>query len=223
MFSSEEAERSPHGFDESALADYVRVEEYEKWMDYVQKDMRLEMMHQCREMIEEISTTIVAHAVEDSQVKMVTLLQSQLMEATDKMQEVVDTKTSAVQTTLDRINTSVLPEQRQQIADKLAACEEHIDGALTQLRNSCTEQILLFGERIEAFEVGVATTQVKFKRLASDIDVFRKYVSASSDKVEDMVKVMRAEQLAHTKIISTLMELESIQQSLDFQDEFDKT
>ena len=38
-----------------------------------------------------------------------------------------------------------------------------------------------------------------------------------------MVKVIRAEQLACSKIISTLVELEFIQQSLDFQDEFDKS
>ena len=38
-----------------------------------------------------------------------------------------------------------------------------------------------------------------------------------------MVKVMRSEQLASSKIISTLVELEFVQQSLDFQDEFDKT
>ena len=38
-----------------------------------------------------------------------------------------------------------------------------------------------------------------------------------------MVKVIRAEQLATSKILSTLVELEFIQQSLDFQDEFDKT
>lgn len=38
-----------------------------------------------------------------------------------------------------------------------------------------------------------------------------------------MVKVIRAEQLAMSKMISTLVELEFIQQSLDFQDEFDKT
>ena len=66
------------------LEDYVRVDEYEKGMDYVRKDMQLEIMAQCREMIEEISTTIVAHAVEESQVKMVTLLQTQLADATDK-------------------------------------------------------------------------------------------------------------------------------------------
>ena len=34
---------------------------------------------------------------------------------------------------------------------------------------------------------------------------------------------MRSEQLASSKITSTLVELEFIQQSLDFQDEFDKT
>ena len=34
---------------------------------------------------------------------------------------------------------------------------------------------------------------------------------------------MRAEQLASSKVMSTLVELEFIQQSLDFQDEFDKT
>ena len=38
-----------------------------------------------------------------------------------------------------------------------------------------------------------------------------------------MVRVMRSEQLASSKITSTLVELEFIQQSLDFQDEFDKT
>ena len=38
-----------------------------------------------------------------------------------------------------------------------------------------------------------------------------------------MVRVMRSEQLASSKIMSTLVELEFIQQSLDFQDEFDKT
>ena len=38
-----------------------------------------------------------------------------------------------------------------------------------------------------------------------------------------MVKVIRAEQLAMSKMISTLVELEFIQQSLDFQDEVDKT
>ena len=42
-------------------------------------------------------------------------------------------------------------------------------------------------------------------------------------RTQEMVKVMRAEQLAASKIVSTLVELEFIQQSLDFQDEFDKT
>ena len=34
--------------------------------------------------------------------------------------------------------------------------------------------------------------------------------------MEDSVKIMRAEQLASIKMISTLVELEFIQQSLDF-------
>ena len=55
------------------------------------------------------------------------------------------------------------------------------------------------------------------------MELFRKGIKVSADKVEDMTKVMRAEQLAQTKILSTLVELEFIQQSLDFQDEFDKT
>ena len=79
-------------------------------MDYVQKDMRLEMMVQCREMIEEISTTIVAHAVEESQVKMGTLLQSQLTDATGKMADLVSKKTESVQRTLDRISNISLPD-----------------------------------------------------------------------------------------------------------------
>ena len=53
--------------------------------------------------------------------------------------------------------------------------------------------------------------------------VFRNTITAMSERAEKMVKVMRAEQLAQTKILSALVELEFIQQSLDFQDEFDKT
>ena len=55
------------------------------------------------------------------------------------------------------------------------------------------------------------------------MELFRKGVKGSADRVEDMTRIMRAEQLAQTKILSTLVELEFIQQSLDFQDEFDKT
>ena len=55
------------------------------------------------------------------------------------------------------------------------------------------------------------------------MDLFRKSIRVSADRVEDMSKIMRAEQLAQTKIIATLVELEFIQQSLDFRDEFDKT
>ena len=48
------------------------------------------------------------------------------------------------------------------------------------------------------------------------MDLFRKSLQDSTAKVEDMTKIMRAEQQAQTKIISTLVELEFIQQSLDF-------
>ena len=203
-------------FHESMLEDYVRVDEYEKGMDYVRKDMQLEIMAQCREMIEEISTTIVAHAVEESQVKMVTLLQTQLADATDKMAGLVNTRTEAVQKALDRINNVALPDQRRHVDEALKAAADGVEAARRELELQCKTQIDIFGERIEAFEIGGSATQMKFRRLASDMDLFRKSLQDSTAKVEDMTNIMRAEQQAQTKIISTLVELEFIQQSLDF-------
>ena len=42
------------------------------------------------------------------------------------------------------------------------------------------------------------------------MNIFKKNIKVSADKVEDMTSVMRAEQLAQTKVISTLVELEYI-------------
>ena len=76
---------------------------------------------------------------------------------------------------------------------------------------------------MDDFEIKVDTTLVKFKRLMADQEVFRSQVVNSLGRSKEIMRVMRAEQLAMSKITSTLVELEFIQQSLDFQDEFDKT
>lgn len=50
----------------------------------------------------------------------------------------------------------------------------------------------------------------KFKRIVSDQEVFKKVVSTTLSRTREMVRVMRSEQLAVTKITSTLVELEFI-------------
>ena len=143
--------------------------------------------------------------------EMVTLLQTQLTDATAKMAGLVNTKTEAVQKALDRINNVALPDQRRHIDEALKAAADGVEAARRELELQCKTQIDIFGERIEAFEIGVSATQMKFRRLASDMDLFRKSLQDSTAKVEDMTKIMRAEQQAQTKIISTLVELEFIQ------------
>lgn len=48
----------------------------------------------------------------------------------------------------------------------------------------------------------------KFSRLAADQDLFRSNTTKIHKRTRDMVKVIRAEQLASSKIMSTLVELE---------------
>ena len=65
--------------------------------------------------------------------------------------------------------------------------------------------------RVEAFESNVAATQTKFRRLISDTDVFVNRIERENKKVNDMVRVMRSEQLAQAKMVSSLVEMEFVQ------------
>ena len=65
--------------------------------------------------------------------------------------------------------------------------------------------------RVEAFESNVASTQTKFRRLISDTDVFVNRIERENKKVNDMVRVMRSEQLAQAKMVSSLVEMEFVQ------------
>lgn len=64
---------------------------------------------------------------------------------------------------------------------------------------------------MDDFEIKVDTTLVKFKRLMADQEVFRSQVVNSLGRSKEIMRVMRAEQLAMSKITSTLVELEFIQ------------
>jgi len=57
---------------------------------------------------------------------------------------------------------------------------------------------------------------IKFKRLVSDQDIFKAKVEKIQKRTQEIVRVMRCEQMASSKLMSTLVELEFIQQSLDF-------
>jgi len=50
----------------------------------------------------------------------------------------------------------------------------------------------------------------KFKRIVSDQEVFKDGVRKTLHRTKEMVRVMRSEQLAVTKLTSTLVELEFI-------------
>ena len=78
------------------------------------------------------------------------------------------------------------------------------------LKQKFKEQSDELVERVELFETNVATTQTKFKRMVSDMDVFVLKMERAHKRVIDMVRVIRAEQLAASKVVSTLVELEFV-------------
>ena len=64
------------------------------------------------------------------------------------------------------------------------------------MRKSCAQQIAAFGDRVETFELRTDSLNNKFRRLISDMNLFKKSIKVSTDNVEDIAKIMRAEQLA---------------------------
>ena len=75
---------------------------------------------------------------------------------------------------------------------------------------------------MEAFESRVTATWTKFKRLQGDWFVAKSMLDQDTQKMQLLSDSIRFEQMIQSTAISTLVELEFIQQSLDFQDEFDK-
>ena len=75
---------------------------------------------------------------------------------------------------------------------------------------------------MEAFESRVTATWTKFKRLQGDWSVVKTSLNEDLQKIKLLSDSIRFEQMIQSKAISTLVELEFIQQSIDFQDEFDK-
>ena len=110
-----------------------------------------------------------------------------------------------------------------EIEKRIADATTNSNTELTNCIEFVEESIKTFKEKVEFFQSDIEVTQTKFKRLLSDQDIFRDRVEKIHMRTKELVRVIRAEQLATSKILSTLVELEFIQQSLDFQDEFDKT
>ena len=76
--------------------------------------------------------------------------------------------------------------------------------------------------RMDVFEGSVQTVLTKFKRLQGDWLIRKEKFDQESSRNSLLTDAIRFEQMVQSKAISTLVELEFIQQSLDFQDEFDK-
>ena len=62
----------------------------------------------------------------------------------------------------------------------------------------------------------------RFNGLISDFDNRMKQMKINDHKIEEVINAFRSELLNQARIVSTLVELDFIQQSLDFQDEFDR-
>ena len=81
---------------------------------------------------------------------------------------------------------------------------------LNKCMNFVDDNIENFADRVTNFEKEMQTVMIKFKRIVSDQDIFRNRVTKIQRRTQEMVKVMRSEQLANSKITSTLVELEFV-------------
>ena len=58
------------------LNDYVLKEDFDKAMDFIQNNMRFDMMQQTSKMIDQMATEITVKHVHDCQVKLLNLMQT---------------------------------------------------------------------------------------------------------------------------------------------------
>ena len=75
---------------------------------------------------------------------------------------------------------------------------------------------------VDGFRDTTNAIRKRFTSLISDFDARMVALHNKEKAIEAVVKIFRDELINHSRIISTLVELDFIQQSLDFQDEYDK-
>ena len=154
---------------------------------------------------------------------MTALLEEQLASNTEELKEFMNQEVSSVKAMTEHIKSTLLPNNIKKVEELLAEGQQKQQRALDDCLEFVRSNIKFFAEKVEYFELETGAIMRKFKRIVADQDIFKARVMKTQKRTREMVTVMRAEQLAVSKIASTLVELEFIQQSLDFQDEFDKT
>ena len=141
---------------------------------------------------------------------MTAILDEQLTLSQHQMKEQMDREVAFIKIVTDRIQNEVLPENIKLVQHHLKIAEDKQTEALENCMSYCRDQIKTFAQQVEFFKIEVDSIMTKFKRIVSDQDIFKARVSRVQARTKEMVRVIRCEQLAASKMMSTLVELEFI-------------
>ena len=91
-----------------------------------------------------------------------------------------------------------------------------IDTEFKELRDFTKEKVFELTVQVDGFKEKVEAVKKRFLNLVADFDLRLKIVDKKEKMSEEIIKAFRDELLSQARITSMLVELDFMQQSLDF-------
>ena len=192
----------------------------EEFMDEVAEELKQEFLDEAAEQTEELIHEIGTQIAQEQGKLTEQQAAKQAKKELDRVKENIlitvfeDRKTNEKK--FNEIQQKAIPEAVAKLQNLVQRDNSNLVGQLERVKEEMVEEMKKYHYRMDVFEGSVQTVLTKFKRLQGDWLIRKEKFDQESQRSSLLSDAIRFEQMVQSKAISTLVELEFIQQSLDF-------